>query len=102
MNADVDLGPLPEGWEQAQNPEGEIYFINHQTRTTSWFDPRIRKLSRDVFEILVLISGLVYSDTFTTEITWHWIGSWTVMAYRFFIAIVSCQTTTVSTTTVAV
>uniref|UniRef100_A0A1B6D5S2 WW domain-containing protein n=1 Tax=Clastoptera arizonana TaxID=38151 RepID=A0A1B6D5S2_9HEMI len=35
------LGPLPEGWEQAATPEGEIYFINHQTRTTSWFDPRI-------------------------------------------------------------
>lgn len=38
---DVDLGPLPDGWEQAQTPEGEIYFINHHTRTTSWFDPRI-------------------------------------------------------------
>ncbi|XP_076178930.1 transcriptional coactivator yki isoform X2 [Ptiloglossa arizonensis] len=35
------LGPLPDGWEQARTPEGEIYFINHQTRTTSWFDPRI-------------------------------------------------------------
>ncbi|XP_075210056.1 transcriptional coactivator yki isoform X2 [Lycorma delicatula] len=35
------LGPLPDGWEQAATPEGEIYFINHQTRTTSWFDPRI-------------------------------------------------------------
>ncbi|GJQ67142.1 hypothetical protein Trydic_g21995 [Trypoxylus dichotomus] len=39
--SDVDLGPLPDGWEQAQTAEGEIYFINHQTRTTSWFDPRI-------------------------------------------------------------
>ena len=37
------LGPLPDGWEQARTPEGEIYFINHQARTTSWFDPRIRK-----------------------------------------------------------
>ena len=37
------LGPLPEGWEQATTQEGEVYFINHQTRTTSWFDPRIRK-----------------------------------------------------------
>lgn len=37
----ASLGPLPEGWEQAATPEGEIYFINHQTRTTSWFDPRI-------------------------------------------------------------
>lgn len=35
------LGPLPEGWEQATTHEGEVYFINHETRTTSWFDPRI-------------------------------------------------------------
>ncbi|PZC75181.1 transcriptional coactivator YAP1 isoform X1 [Helicoverpa armigera] len=35
------LGPLPEGWEQAATAEGEIYFINHAARTTSWFDPRI-------------------------------------------------------------
>ncbi|XP_071441501.1 transcriptional coactivator YAP1 isoform X1 [Hetaerina americana] len=34
-------GALPDGWEQAATAEGEIYFINHQTRTTSWFDPRI-------------------------------------------------------------
>jgi len=39
------LGPLPDGWEQARTAEGEIYFINHQSRTTSWFDPRIRKSS---------------------------------------------------------
>lgn len=38
----ASLGPLPEGWEQAITSAGEIYFINHNTRTTSWFDPRIR------------------------------------------------------------
>ena len=36
-------GPLPEGWEQSMTPEGEVYFINHVTRTTSWFDPRLRE-----------------------------------------------------------
>lgn len=36
------LGALPEGWEQAVTSDGEIYFINHINRTTSWFDPRIR------------------------------------------------------------
>lgn len=35
------VGPLPEGWEQSVTPEGEVYFINHVTRTTSWFDPRL-------------------------------------------------------------
>ncbi|XP_061431125.1 transcriptional coactivator YAP1-like isoform X1 [Lethenteron reissneri] len=36
-----NLGPLPEGWEQACTPEGEIYFINHKNKTTSWLDPRL-------------------------------------------------------------
>lgn len=38
-----ELGPLPEGWEQAFTETGDIYFINHIDRTTSWDDPRIRK-----------------------------------------------------------
>lgn len=36
-----DLGPLPEGWEQALTESGDVYFINHNNRTTSWNDPRI-------------------------------------------------------------
>lgn len=35
--------PLPHGWEQGVTSEGEIYYINHVDKTTSWFDPRIRK-----------------------------------------------------------
>ncbi|XP_076323816.1 uncharacterized protein LOC143232362 [Tachypleus tridentatus] len=37
----INLGPLPEGWEQACTPEGEVYFINHNDCTTSWLDPRL-------------------------------------------------------------
>lgn len=37
--------PLPAGWEQATTPQGEIYFINHETRTTSWLDPRQRNVN---------------------------------------------------------
>ncbi|XP_052783377.1 transcriptional coactivator YAP1-like isoform X2 [Mya arenaria] len=33
--------PMPEGWEQAVTPEGEVYYINHMDRSTSWFDPRL-------------------------------------------------------------
>lgn len=44
----ANLGPLPEGWEQAITAAGEIYFINHNTRSTSWFDPRIRKSYTDI------------------------------------------------------
>ncbi|XP_072155860.1 transcriptional coactivator YAP1-A isoform X2 [Bemisia tabaci] len=35
-----DLGPLPPGWEQAKTSEGQIYFLNHITRSTTWEDPR--------------------------------------------------------------
>lgn len=45
VGSESALGPLPEGWERAKTQEGEMYFINHLTRTTSWFDPRIRKFS---------------------------------------------------------
>ena len=44
-----NLGPLPPGWEQGVTPEGDIYYINHIEKTTSWFDPRIRKLCCLIF-----------------------------------------------------
>lgn len=34
-------GPLPDGWEQAITSEGEIYYINHKNKSTSWLDPRL-------------------------------------------------------------
>ncbi len=36
-----DLGPLPEGWEERVHTDGRIFFIDHNTRTTQWEDPRI-------------------------------------------------------------
>lgn len=35
------LGPLPTGWEEGSTNEGDIYFINHRTQTTTWYDPRV-------------------------------------------------------------
>lgn len=32
--------PLPAGWEEAKAPDGKTYFIDHNTRKTSWIDPR--------------------------------------------------------------
>jgi len=37
------VGALPAGWEQSTTENGEIYFINHVEKATSWFDPRIPK-----------------------------------------------------------
>lgn len=36
-----DLGPLPEGWEERVHSDGRIFFIDHNTRTTQWEDPRL-------------------------------------------------------------
>ncbi|XP_042348369.1 membrane-associated guanylate kinase, WW and PDZ domain-containing protein 1-like isoform X6 [Plectropomus leopardus] len=61
------LGPLPENWEMAYTESGELYFIDtakahhqdmavsfqsfHNTKTTSWLDPRCRdKASRPLEE----------------------------------------------------
>ncbi|KAM6981674.1 membrane-associated guanylate kinase, WW and PDZ domain-containing protein 1-like isoform 6-T6 [Tautogolabrus adspersus] len=61
------LGPLPENWEMAYTENGELYFIDtakahdpdmavyfqsfHNTKTTSWLDPRCRdKASRPLEE----------------------------------------------------
>lgn len=34
--------PLPEGWEEARDFDGKVYYIDHRNRTTSWIDPRDR------------------------------------------------------------
>ncbi|XP_077369993.1 membrane-associated guanylate kinase, WW and PDZ domain-containing protein 1-like isoform X4 [Festucalex cinctus] len=58
VSPDDTLGPLPENWEMAYTENGELYFIDttkahhqdmavhlqsfHNTKTTSWLDPRCR------------------------------------------------------------
>ncbi|XP_024122107.1 transcriptional coactivator YAP1 isoform X1 [Oryzias melastigma] len=45
-------GPLPEGWEQAVTPEGEMYYIDHINKTTTWVDPRLaQKMSPGVLSL---------------------------------------------------
>lgn len=38
---DDELGPLPEGWEERVHNDGRTFFIDHNTRTTQWDDPRL-------------------------------------------------------------
>ncbi|TFK40825.1 hypothetical protein BDQ12DRAFT_648114 [Crucibulum laeve] len=39
--ANANLGPLPSGWEMRLTSTGRVYFVDHNTRTTSWDDPRL-------------------------------------------------------------
>ncbi|XP_037060238.1 membrane-associated guanylate kinase, WW and PDZ domain-containing protein 2 isoform X11 [Peromyscus leucopus] len=41
-----DLDPLPDNWEMAYTEKGEVYFIDHNTKTTSWLDPRLAKKAK--------------------------------------------------------
>ncbi|PVV01573.1 hypothetical protein BB560_004005 [Smittium megazygosporum] len=35
------LGPLPSGWEMRLTGAGRVYFVDHNTKTTTWDDPRL-------------------------------------------------------------
>ena len=37
----TSLPDLPDDWEQKRTVDGEMYFVNHSDRTTTWNDPRI-------------------------------------------------------------
>ncbi|XP_030072045.1 NEDD4-like E3 ubiquitin-protein ligase WWP1 isoform X3 [Microcaecilia unicolor] len=38
------LGPLPAGWERRVDSNDRVYFVNHNTKTTQWEDPRTQGL----------------------------------------------------------
>lgn len=42
--------PLPAGWEVAYTEQGVAYFVDHNTRTTSWEDPRAKNASATDFD----------------------------------------------------
>ena len=39
-------GELPPGWEQRHTPEHRAYYVDHNTRTTTWVDPRRQQYIR--------------------------------------------------------
>ncbi|KAL2313625.1 E3 ubiquitin-protein ligase pub3 [Schizosaccharomyces pombe] len=43
------LGPLPSGWEMRLTNSARVYFVDHNTKTTTWDDPRLPSaLDQDV------------------------------------------------------
>ncbi|XP_078677677.1 E3 ubiquitin-protein ligase NEDD4-like isoform X1 [Branchiostoma floridae x Branchiostoma belcheri] len=37
------LGPLPSGWEERVHTDGRTFFIDHNTKNTTWEDPRLSR-----------------------------------------------------------
>lgn len=66
------LGPLPSGWEMRLNPTGKVYFVDHNTKTTTWNDPRlvdaadasIPQYKRDFKRKLIYFRSQLYSNVY--------------------------------------
>ena len=43
---DDGLGPLPAGWAKSYDDNGKLYFIDHNTKSTTWNDPRRGEATR--------------------------------------------------------
>ncbi|KAJ7998660.1 hypothetical protein DPEC_G00207180 [Dallia pectoralis] len=43
---DNSLEPLPLNWEMAYTETGMVYFIDHNSKTTTWLDPRLAKKAK--------------------------------------------------------
>lgn len=62
---DDGLGPLPKGWERRLDSSSRQYFVNHNTRTTQWEDPRTQGMLNNVpmpsgWEIRYTCEGMRY------------------------------------------
>lgn len=44
--------PLPDGWDFARDYDGKVYFIDHNSKKTTWIDPRDR-YSTDIDSIIM-------------------------------------------------
>ncbi|CAB1459397.1 unnamed protein product [Pleuronectes platessa] len=43
---DESQEPLPKSWEMAYTETGMVYFIDHNSKTTTWLDPRLAKRAK--------------------------------------------------------
>ncbi|XP_067302207.1 membrane-associated guanylate kinase, WW and PDZ domain-containing protein 3a isoform X2 [Pseudorasbora parva] len=46
MPRDESQESLPKNWEMAYTETGMVYFIDHNTKTTTWLDPRLAKKAK--------------------------------------------------------
>ncbi|XP_035771949.1 NEDD4-like E3 ubiquitin-protein ligase WWP2 [Neolamprologus brichardi] len=50
---------LPAGWEQRVLPHGRVYYVDHNTKTTTWERPLPPGCARSTFKCVFSISALV-------------------------------------------
>jgi len=52
----VEEAPLPAGWEIRFNNEGVRYFVDHNTRTTTFQDPRDSSVNKGFVKLLMFLN----------------------------------------------
>ncbi|KAJ7423478.1 Protein WWC2 [Willisornis vidua] len=66
--------PLPDGWEEARDYDGKVFYIDHNTKQTSWIDPRDR-----------LTKPLSFADCVGDELPWGWEAAYDPQIGVYFI-----------------
>jgi hypothetical protein len=65
---------LPPGWDMRRMPDGRVFYVDHNTRTTSWDDPRLVSTRLPLppgWERRLTPTGRPYYVDHTTRTT-HW------------------------------
>ncbi|KAI2648718.1 NEDD4-like E3 ubiquitin-protein ligase WWP1 [Labeo rohita] len=96
MSAENDpLGPLPPGWERRVDTNDRVYFVNHNTKTTQWEDPRTQGLQNEDplpegWEIRYTREGVRYfvdhntrTTTFSPQIAYERSFRWKLAHFRY-------------------
>lgn len=66
--------PLPLGWEEARDYDGRVYYIDHNSKRTSWVDPRDR-----------LTKPMTFADCVGNELPYGWEELHDKVLGRYFI-----------------
>uniref|UniRef100_A0A096LQZ7 Membrane-associated guanylate kinase, WW and PDZ domain-containing protein 1 n=1 Tax=Poecilia formosa TaxID=48698 RepID=A0A096LQZ7_POEFO len=73
---DESQEPLPKNWEMAYTETGMVYFIDHNTKTTTWLDPRLAKKAKPPEKCIEgeCVDVGVYSSSFDapSELPYGW------------------------------
>lgn len=58
------LGPLPSGWEMRLTSTGRVYFVDHNTKTTTW-DGKLTRKNEKESSVCKLIALFLNRSSFT-------------------------------------
>lgn len=83
---DLKSCPLPEGWDMGIDFDGKPYFIDHQSKTTTWIDPRDRSVLGFTSPNSVLLSPQKLKK-FAWKSKWVWREGWQLLDWNSILSL---------------